>query len=300
MKNFRSVLMTVFSLTALVSALNGQSAKIVSAQSWHWFPDSLRSSPLPRFYFYWGYNRASFSKTNLHFTGPDYDFTLYDLKAKDRPTQFSIKTYFNPTTIWIPQYNIRLGFRLGGRWSLSFGMDHMKYVMVQDQNVLLSGVITETASELYAGAYLNEEISVKENFLKFEHTDGLNLTTLDVEYNLPVLSHPRKKFAMEIILGAGGIWAVTRTDVRVFGDGLNNDFHVAGYAMAGKIGLRCYLLERLFLQWENKAGYMTLPSVLIKNDAPEIADHNLIFWEKSVTIGFNFNLKRKSRSKNET
>jgi hypothetical protein len=299
MKNLRFALLTAFCVAGFIYALHGQPASAQCSQKWSWLPDSLRSNSLPRFYFYWGYNRASFSKTNLHFNGPSYDFTLYDLEAKDRPTKFSLNNYFNPTNIWIPQYNVRLGYRLGSRWALSFGVDHMKYVMTQGQKALLSGIITETASITYAGEYLHEEIDVKEDFLKFEHTDGLNLTTFDVEYYLPVLSHPVKKFAIEAMFGAGGIWVATRTDVRVFGDGLNNDFHVAGYSLAGKAGLRFFMFERLFLQFENKVGYMSLPSVLIKNDAPEIADHNIIFWEKFGAIGFAFNLKRKKSTKNE-
>lgn len=262
-----------------------------------WFPSTLPERYASGFYFYWGYNRASFSTTNLHFTGPNYDFTLYDVTARDRPTKFTLDDYFHPAKIWIPQYAYRLGYHLNPRWAVSFGLDHMKYVADADQKVRMSGVVTEAASQKYAGTYLNQEVSLQEDLLRFEHTDGLNLVTLDAEYKRPVYTHPSKCFAVEWLLGAGGIWSVTRTDVRVFGDGLNNDFHVAGYALAGKTGLKFYFFKRLFLLAETKLGYATLPSVLIKNSAPEIADHNFLFWEKIGAVGFNFYLKkRRTRS----
>src|SRR5687767_4789372 len=38
-----------------------------------------------QFYFYWGYNRSIYSKTNLHFTSANYDFTVYNIEATDKP-----------------------------------------------------------------------------------------------------------------------------------------------------------------------------------------------------------------------
>ncbi len=259
----------------------------------NWFPGKSAAADSYRFYLYWGYNRTSFSRTNLHFTGPVYDFSLYKVQAHDRPTKFSLKTYFNPSTIWIPQYNLRFGYYFKPRWSLSFGIDHMKYVMDKNQDLRLSGIVTEAASTKYAGTYLNETIRVEPDFLTFEHTDGFNLCTFEVDYCQPILQWIGLN--LDWYNGAGALWVVTRTDVRVFGDGLNNDFHVAGYSLSGKSGLRLSFLKRFFIQVETKVGYASLPSVLIKNDAPEIADHNLVFWEKMGALGCRFNFKKRKK-----
>ncbi|MEZ4921109.1 MAG: hypothetical protein R2792_18560 [Saprospiraceae bacterium] len=254
-----------------------------------WLPKETHADRY-KFYFYWGYNRASFAPTNLHFTGPKYDFSLYDVQAHDRPTPFKPKVYFGPTTLWIPQYNIRMGYFFKPRWSVSFGVDHMKYVMDANQTLRLSGIITPEASDKYAGTYLNELKEISPDFLQFEHSDGLNLSTFEVAYHLPLLNWPTG--AIEWYNGLGALWVVTRTDVRVFGDGLNNDFHVAGYSLSAKSGLRFTFFKRFFFLFENKMGYMSLPSVLIKNDAPEIADHNIVFGEKTAALGVRFNFKK--------
>ena len=241
------------------------------------------------FYFYWGYNRGFYSKTNLHFTGPNYDFTLYDIRATDRPTPLSWE-YFNPVTLTVPQYNTRIGFFLTDRFAVSFGTDHMKYVATPGQETTISGVISETASTKYAGYYLNEPIRMDPDLLKFEHTDGFNVVTLDVEYLQPVRLNLGKRLALGWNVGIGGVWVVTKTNVRVMGDGLDNDFHVSGYTLAGKMGPRLEYNRRFFLLAEIKGGYASLPGVFIKNDAPELGDHNLTFIEYYAGAGVNFRL----------
>src|SRR5690349_17704858 len=88
------------------------------------------------FYITWGYNKDYFSKSDLHFrnSGSDqYNFTLYDVKAKDRP---GFKDIFN-ANISIPQYVYRLGYFFGGEKNLGIeiNFDHTKYVMRDDQTL---------------------------------------------------------------------------------------------------------------------------------------------------------------------
>jgi len=37
-----------------------------------------------RFYFFWGYNRGYFTRSDLHLNGNNYDFTLHNIVATDR------------------------------------------------------------------------------------------------------------------------------------------------------------------------------------------------------------------------
>ncbi len=281
------IMLLVSSLTILLPTF--AHSQSTDNQRLSWFATADPGSRFERFYFYWGYNRATFAKSDIHFSGPEYDFTLFNVEAKDRPTKFSFKTYFGPTTISIPQYDYRLGFFLTRHFAISLGVDHLKYVMVNDQTVWMSGVISKEASPRYAGNYLQKPIRLTEDFLRFEHTDGLNLVNLDLEYHLPVLQLARPNLALHLLVGLGGIWVVPRTDVHVFGYGLNNKFHLAGYSLAGKAGLRLYVLKRLFLMAETKVGYITLPDILLYNDQPQRASQNILFWEKMGAVGFNFN-----------
>lgn len=248
------------------------------------------------FYVYWGYNRSHYSKTNLHFNGPDYDITFYDIVGTDRPTKFGW-IYINPSTITIPQYNFRLGYFLTNRFTLSFGIDHMKYVVTRNQATTISGVISPNISSKYEGSYLNVPILLEPDLLIFEHTDGFNLVSLDVEYLQPIKLNLHKKLSLNWNIGIGGIWIATKTNVKVLNDGLDNDFHTAGYTLIGKTGPRIEFKNRLFLLGEIKGGYASLPSVLIKNAEPKLGDHNLLFLEYYFAFGVNFKFKKKRNKK---
>jgi hypothetical protein len=248
-----------------------------------------------RFYFYWGYNRAYYSKTNLHFNGPNYDFTLYRLTAHDRPSKFGL-VYFNPATFTVPQYNYRIGYFITEHLSISGGMDHMKYVVDQDQMTTISGIVTPQASQTYQGTYLHDSIQLTNDILMFEHTNGFNLESIEFEYLFHITKFG-KHFSLKLNTGFGGIWIIPKTDVRVFGDGLDNDFHVAGYTFEGKAGPRLEFKNKFFFAVETKCGYASLPYVLIKNSAPEVSDHNVIYYEWYGAAGMYFPIHFKKKNK---
>ncbi len=244
-------------------------------------------------YFYWGYNREFFERSDIHFSGPNYDFTLYNVRAKDRPSRLNL-AYLNPKTLSIPQYNYRIGYFLSDRFSISAGLDHMKYVMVADQQSTLSGVILPQASSYYAGSYIKKPIVLTEDFLMFEHTNGFNLATLEAEYLIPLFPAWKDRLYLSWNTGAGGFWVITKTDVHVMGDGMDNDFHLSGYAIIAKTGPRVEYNRRFFLSGEIKAGYSSLPDINIKNSAPEKAGQEIIFYEYYVVAGLYISTKKQS------
>ena len=242
------------------------------------------------FFFYWGYNRSFFSSSDLHFTGPNYDFTVHNVKASDRPSKFGL-VYVDPAAFSVPQYNYRLGYNITDRLAISAGMDHMKYVMDQFQIAKVSGYISKEASEKYAGNYLDKPMKMDEDFLMFEHTNGFNYASLDVEYLQPLGSVWKDRLSFYWNMGLGGVWVITKTDVKVLGSGIDNRFHLSGYALSAKTGPRIEYLHRVFLAGELKGGYATLPDVLINGNSPERGEHNVSFLEYYIVAGVNFRIR---------
>ena len=77
---------------------------------------------------------------------------------------------------------MKIGYYISDNYVISFGVDHMKYVMQENRNKIIDGYINLPASEagsVYNGTYNNEEFFVSEDFLKFEHTNGLNYVYLE-------------------------------------------------------------------------------------------------------------------------
>ena len=62
-----------------------------------------------KFFIFWGGNRESFSRSDIRFQGENYDFTLHDVAAHDKPKGWNID-YVNPGRMTIPQTNLRIGY----------------------------------------------------------------------------------------------------------------------------------------------------------------------------------------------
>lgn len=238
-----------------------------------------------RVFAYWGYNRAQFTTSSIHFTGSNYDFILHDVEAKDRPETFTLNNYFNPKNIWIPQYNYRVGWFLNDRWSFSLGLDHMKYVVVKDQQVKLTGNISRERSPAYATSGEAGEVRITPDFLTYEHTDGLNLLAVDGDHYDALWTSKSGKQALYFTEGLFVGPVIPRTDVRLFGEGINNKFHLAGYGAGAKLGLFAVVLDRLFVSANVRAGYIELPSVLTTGTSTDRASQHFWFVQQNAVIG---------------
>lgn len=256
-----------------------------------WF-DTKNNFHKHRAYIFWGYNREKFSTTDLHIHGKGYDFTLYNAAAHDRPEKFNLKVYLLPWYMTIPQYNCHGGFFIKNNLHLSFGNDHMKYVITENQTVKISGAIDSSISELYGGLFLKSDRVLTKDFLRFEHTNGLNLYTINLEYLLPVFHSVNDKFHIGINGGIGGFVVLTKTDIHYFGLGLDNHFHVSGICFPVNIGPRIEY-GPFFIGAELKTGYMFLPWIILQNNNIDLANQNFSFFEKYAFAGLAFPIGRK-------
>ena len=169
---------------------------------------SVENGRKGKLYFYWGWNGASYSKSNISFRGNDYSFTLKNVKAADRQSKFSVDKYLNPANITIPQYNFRVGYYFTNNWDVSFGIDHMKYVVNQGSTAQISGTINNSDTE-FDGSYNNDDIVIQEGFLEFEHTDGLNFVNFDIRHTNQLLDANKVKFDLTKGIGAGVLYPKT-------------------------------------------------------------------------------------------
>ncbi len=99
--------------------------------------------------------------------------------AHDRQTPFGINPYFTIDKISIPQTNLRIGYFISDHYNISIGADHMKYIVDQNQMVKIDGTI-KTGSK-YVGIYSNSDIILADDFLQFEHHNGLNYVNVEIE-----------------------------------------------------------------------------------------------------------------------
>lgn len=249
-----------------------------------WFNNNTRSySRKGSFYIQAGVNWTGFGRSDINFDGPGYDFTLQDIKGHDQPYKLPI------------QYNFHAGYFIRDNYSLSLGFDHMKYVMKIPQEVTISGLIGEQVSTPaiptgpYAGEYLNQVITVTPDLLTLEYTDGFNYFSTHVQRfdDVWVAANRRTSLALETSVGAGII--IPRSDVKLFGLGINNDFNVAGWAATLKGGLLFNFNKNIYFLVNLEAGYANMSKIYTtgRNDIDK-ASQKLNFLQNSYLLGIRF------------
>ena len=240
-------------------------------------------------YMYWGWNRGWFSNSDISFKGDDYDFTLYDVVAKDRQSPFAWDPYFKISRLTIPQYNFRLGYFFKENYTISFGVDHMKYVMVEYQTVKISGTIDSSYSNKYGGTYDNDDLVVANDFLLFEHTDGLNYLNFEIRrydelYNFG-------KVSLNITEGIGAGMLMPKTNAVFLSQKQHDEFHVAGFGLGAVVGLNVTFFKYFFIQSEFKAGYINMPDIRITHSAADKASQAFWYTQLNVVFGAKYNFQ---------
>lgn len=240
-----------------------------------------------KMYFYWGYNRAAYTDSDIKFKGRNFDFELQNVQAKDRQTKFNWNQYFHPANLTIPQTNMKFGYFFSNKYSFSIGVDHMKYVMVQDQTVEMTGTVKNTGTT-HDGEYDQEDKVLDQSFLVYEHTDGLNYLNVEVNRFDALIDY--KKIRLQSVLGVGVAALMPKTRAILFGGDRYDEFHIAGYGINAKVGLNLRISKYFFIQTEGKTGFINMPDIRPTQFEDESASQHFFFGEYTILVGFNIPL----------
>ena len=254
-------------------------------------PEKYTAHNKGKFYIFWGGNRESFSKSDIRFKGADYDFTLHNVAAHDKPKGFHID-YFNPARMTIPQTNLRIGYFISDHYNISIGFDHMKYVMYNDRRVSYSGYYPNPGT--YNENPANGELTLDEDFLLFEHTDGLNYVNTEIsrvdDISKLFKINNTDKIQVNITEGIGGGFLYPKTNTTLLGKDRYDEFNIAGYGVSAKVGLNITFFKYFFIQTELKGGYIEMNNIRTTQDKADSAEQNFWFLQKILTIGGIFRI----------
>lgn len=232
----------------------------------------------------WGWNRSSYSSGDIHFWGADHDFTLKNVAATDLQSDFNgdtlFSTYLNPKEITIPQTNLRIAYQYSADTAIALNLDHMKYVMTPDQLVPISGRIN--------GVTQSGNQALGTNYLNFEHTDGLNIISIEIEKQRQVeWFGPRFPSRVFGLAGVGIVVPKSNVTLNMLGRSRNDEFHFAGYSLGVGVGLEVDVYKDFFVRTAYKFGYVNLPDVLTSSLGDK-ASHNFTYNEVLIAFGLRF------------
>jgi hypothetical protein len=227
-------------------------------------------------YFVWGYNRAFHGNSDMTYSTSEGTFTVHDAQGVDRPSPFDPKIYFNPTTLSIPQYVVKVGYMFDEKWGVELSQDHMKWVFVNDATYEVSGDFSPTVYVTEEG----QQWPVAQNFdqikesgnmtwLTAEHSDGYNYVNVSAVYNLKVFETKNEVFRIDLRPNAGFGLMVPKTKVMMHRDqmwswqGLDNKFHIAGFGAHVETKLRLTFFRNFFVEAAARGTYIKINDALV-------------------------------------
>lgn len=266
-----------------------------------------------KFFVSWGGNRDSYTKSDVNFRGKDYNFTVADMKAHDKPKGWHID-YVNPANMTIPQTNFRMGYFFSDHYSVSIGWDHMKYVMTQNQIANVTGDINLPADQpgsIYNGVYNNTPVDMSQGgaqeggfgkgaapegtaFLMYEHTDGLNYINTEVSRHddisklFGITNTDKVQINLTEGLGAGLLYP--KTNATLLGKERHDDFHVSGYGLSAKAGINFTFFKYFYLQGELKGGYINMQDIRTTQSNDDKASQDFFFFQRIIAVGGIFRI----------
>ena len=278
-KSTRLILIVLISIT--INSLNAQDVDV----------KKYTASNKGKFIISWGGNRESYSKSDITFEGDNYDFTIYDATAVDKPKGWHVD-YINPTRITIPQTNFKLGYYISDHYTISLNVDHMKYVMDEDKTRVVDGYIdlpdSESGSE-FNGVYDNETFFVSEAFLEFEHTNGLNYVYLEfsrVDDISKLLNIQNTDiFQLNVTEGIGGGILYPKTNTALLGKDRYDEFHLSGYGVSLNVGLNFTFFKHFYIQTDMRGGYINMGDIRTTSNSNDKASQSFFFLQRVISFG---------------
>lgn len=226
----------------------------------------------------WGYNKDWFSKSDIHFAGTEYDFTIYQVTAHDRPNFDQIFA----KDISIPQFIYRVGYIFGKHPNLGIeiSFDHAKYIMDQNIKSRVAGRIHDS--------YVDMDTLLTPQFIRFEHTNGANFLMFNVfkRNNLHMSQSGNHQFIWIIKPGAGMV--IPQSSVAIFNKNQDNKYHIAGYVIGLDNELHYEYKHGFFAETGVKYAFANYMNVLAVGNSK--ANHHFSCLELLLGVGFNFAL----------
>src|SRR5215207_1123055 len=145
-------------------------------------------------FFSWGYNGDHYAKSDLRIEQPGLgnDFTLVGVKARDSKPWGNILGH----SVFVPQYNVRGGIFFNERWGIELALDHMKWIVRQDQSVAIEGTLPRRSAV--------GPITITPEFLRYQLNNGANPIFINVVRRLRLRGEPKRTGSVSFLAKAGG------------------------------------------------------------------------------------------------
>jgi hypothetical protein len=210
-------------------------------------------------YFTWGYHADAYSKSSIRFknnTEGNYNFTLYNATANDRS---DLHCFFNKA-LTVPQYVINVGYLFNNKSNtgIELSFDHLKYLVVDNQQVHLKGTIQ--------GVNYDKDTIVSPDFVHLEHTNGNNYLSLNFVKKISLLKSINEKRALSGMVKAGVGLLTPMTTSTVLNEFYDAPLNISGWVVSTSANLRYEFYKYFFLEAGTKVAFADYTRAILGKD----------------------------------
>jgi hypothetical protein len=134
---------------------------------------------------------------------------------------------------------------------------------------------------------------IDEDFLQFEHTDGLNYVNLEISRvdNLgDYFKWDSKKIQLNILEAFGAGVLYPKTNSTLLSKERYDDFHLSGFGVSFKGGINLTFFNNFFVQGEIKTGYINMSDIRTTTSSADSASQEFFFFQRNISFGYIFQL----------
>ncbi len=250
-----------------------------------------------KFFLSWSYNRSWHSKSNIKFRTKDGTFEVACARGEDRQTEFSFKNYFSFDRIFVPQYNIKLGYQLKPNLAIVLGTDHMKWILDNSRNYKIFGNYTGNTYDPKSNTPLTWntiETTGNSSWLEYEHSDGYNYVFTGVEFSQDIKRFFNNKIAFQLREGIGPGILVTKTKTLVYRDAqkkevVDNPFKITGFGAHLSLSPRVTFFDKLYIELELKATLVKVTNApFLGHDVEKVSHSPISSLQAKYGLGYAF------------
>ena len=219
-----------------------------------------------------GFNRALYSDIRYDFKSEDFDFSLSKVDA-DNAEVF--------------KNNLVVGYFFDEHYAVSMGVDQLRYVLGNGQNVKINGDINNVSTDI-DGIYKTEDVTLSDDFIMFNERDAITYIYFDHSYYdeyhefIPL---EEGNITSHWLIGVSAGVMLPQTNAQLFSQDSFDELYFAGAGVNLKLGANLFLGQNFFVQSEMKVGYANLWNVKMNNDIEVDITQQFSFGQLNVSLG---------------
>jgi hypothetical protein len=164
--------------------------------------------------------------------------------------------------------------------------------MSQNKAVDINGYYPNPGS--YDELLANNQVLLTEEFLKYEHTDGLNYVNTEFSRHDDISSLFKigntDKIQVNLTEGVGFGLLYPKTNTTLLGKERHDDFHVSGFGTSLKAGLNVTFFKHFYIQGELKGGYINMQDIRTTQSTEDSASQDFFFFQRIIAFGGIFRI----------